>query len=514
MMLLGLGPFAQAQQYFNIRNCFHSSTAVLTSVLERNGKYYVTGVCVDSSNYALPPDSALPVGIKFAVFGSYGNKLLDTFYQKSSHETLEAWNAANLYSLNDGNLIMAAQYMDVDTCKALIVKFDSLGHRLYEHVYVQPFCTDNNWYKILDFKPTGTGEWLLLGDVYCTINANLSQNVMGLTKLDSNFNIIWSKRYGSTQDNHGPTKVFIDTNGYILAGGVNDYNQVANGSYFQPELIRVDTAGTVQWTWIRNQGPYYYGSANDVIRTKDGGFVYCGQGLGYHFATYVEYKGWIEKLDANRTIVWNKAVSATYSSTDYNELNVVKELPDSSLVFAGGVTSGYDPVDSTNDYIYGGLMHLKNDGTIIWQRKYRVAISPLEYYLYDMKPTGDGGYIMVGQANDLYNHYAPPHQQAWIIKVDSNGCVSPTACDATDAQKITANGNTIKVYPNPAKDLLQIDYYNIASGEMQILDITGRTIIKHKLGRSLDISQLASGIYIYKISVQGIVKGQGKIVKE
>jgi hypothetical protein len=504
---------SQAQQYFNIRDAMHSVGTILTSVVQHNGKYYVTGLCTDSMNYIGNNTFTNVEGIRFGVYDSTGLKIRDTFYQKVYLQAMEPWNSSSLYVTSDGNFLLASQFMDTTTWNALALKFDSLGHLLSEKRFNQPLCNNHEWYKVTDFKPTPFGEWLLLGDITCDINATQTQNAMALTKLDSNFNVIWSKQYGSAPNNHIPNKILVESDGYILSGGVNDQNTVANGSYFQPELIRTDTSGVEQWTWIRSLGGYY-NVIKDVIRTKDGGYIYCGQGDGYPYATYMEWKGWVEKLDANRAVVWNHEISASYSSTDYNELNVVKELQDSSVVIAGGLTGGYTPPDSSNDIMFGALMRFKGDGTVMWQRKYRVFADFLEYYFYDMKPTSDGGFIMVGQANDLLNHYGLPNQRGWLVKVDSNGCVSPTACDATDVPNVVANGNGIKVYPNPVSDVLQVDYWNITSGEISILDVTGRVMLSQELEHTISLRQLVSGIYVYKITDKGIVRAQGKIVKE
>jgi len=513
MILVCLGMIESSQgQYFNIRDYFHSSTTVLTSVTERNDKYYVTGICIDSSNY-LNPGPTVPVGAKFAVFDNAGNKIRDTFYQKNTQQVIEPWCTGNQYSMPDGSFIVSAQYTDSNLQKGLIIKFDSLGNKLWEKSYDQPLCNNYNWYAVTDLKPTGTGEWLMLGDISCYFNATQRYNTFALTKLDSNFNIIWSKQFGDPPNNHTPTKIFVEQDGYILAGGTNNANLVLGGSYFQPELTKVDTGGNVLWTWVRNQGGYY-NTANDVIKTKDGGYVYCGQGNGYIDGNQVEWKGWIEKIDSGRHTVWNKVVSAAYTVTDYNELNVLKELPDSSIVVAGGLTGGYDAIDSNYDYAYGALLRLANNGNTVWQRKYRVKYNPLIYYFYDMKQTDDGGYVLVGQALDVSHFYNNPYQQGWIVKVDSNGCISPTACDATDVPEIAETTKQVKIYPNPVKDMLQISYNSIADGNITITDMTGRVLIEKKLEHSLDMEGLASGIYIYKVTEKGLIKGQGKILKE
>lgn len=514
ILLLGmaLSYSSHAQQYFNIRDALHSTSSLFTSVVERNNKYYCTGFCIDSINHIANDTFANISGVKFAVYDGVGNKLLDTVYQKVWMKSVQAWSSSSLYLLPDGHLLLAVQYQDTNKWNALVVKFDSLGHILSEREYAQPFCNDNDWYKVTDFKPTGSGEWLLLGDVSCYVNAPQIQNVMALTKLDSNLDVIWSKEYGNPPRNHIPTKVLVVADGYVLAGGTDDANIVTGGSYFQPELIKVDTSGLWQWTWVRGLGGYY-GRAMDIMRTQDGGYVYCGQGEGQAGPGGIAWHGWVEKLDASRQSIWHHTLSAMPTTTDYNQLDALLELPDSSIVVAGGLTGGYDAIDSANDFIYGALMRFDASGNTIWQRKYTAMPDGMVYYLYDMKKTSDDGYVLVGEATDINNHYGAPIQRGWIIKVDSNGCMSPTACDATAVAEPAAQGNSIKVYPNPASDVLLLSYDNISGGRINIMDMTGRMLVDEELSHRLDIKLLAPGLYVYRITQGRKILAQDKLLK-
>ena len=72
----------------------------------------------------------------------------------------------------------------------------------------------------------------------------------------------------------------------------------------------------------------------------------------------------------------------------------------------------------------------------------------------------------------------------------------------------------VKVFPNPTNDLLYIDYSNITQGTIEILDLAGRVLMKQTLKHSLDIHALESGIYMYRISSNGLACAQGKLAKE
>lgn len=84
----------------------------------------------------------------------------------------------------------------------------------------------------------------------------------------------------------------------------------------------------------------------------------------------------------------------------------------------------------------------------------------------------------------------------------------------TGVNDITADVNTIKVYPNPANKVLTIDHrYELA--KLSIYDLSGRKINEHIITptqNTIDISNLAAGLYTYQVFQQGKLLKNGKVV--
>ena len=62
----------------------------------------------------------------------------------------------------------------------------------------------------------------------------------------------------------------------------------------------------------------------------------------------------------------------------------------------------------------------------------------------------------------------------------------------------------IKVYPNPASDIVTFDISNVSVNEnynIQLFDITGRLIVNQNNESIVDISNVESGMYLYKVTV-------------
>ena len=68
---------------------------------------------------------------------------------------------------------------------------------------------------------------------------------------------------------------------------------------------------------------------------------------------------------------------------------------------------------------------------------------------------------------------------------------------------------SIKVYPNPAKDYIYVDIEasNFKSSDIELFDMQGRLVKKEKLkskqGNRINVSNLNAGAYTYNVSVNG-----------
>jgi hypothetical protein len=78
----------------------------------------------------------------------------------------------------------------------------------------------------------------------------------------------------------------------------------------------------------------------------------------------------------------------------------------------------------------------------------------------------------------------------------------------------------IKVYPNPAKDYINVDFdsKNFNQAEIELYDMQGRLVKKTKLkaqkGNRIDVSSLKAGNYSYNILLNGNSFGGMMIVVE
>ncbi len=152
---------------------------------------------------------------------------------------------------------------------------------------------------------------------------------------------------------------------------------------------------------------------------------------------------------------------------------------------------------STN---YIDIANFSFDGNINFRYRIDYDSTALFKQINGIKATTDGGLVI---ACSVYG-------SAWAIKFMPNGFVGLTNIETNEKA-------SIKVYPNPAKDFINVDIEadRFSSSEIELFDIQGRLVKRTKLnaqiGNRIDVSSLNPGAYTYRVVING--KGiSGKVI--
>lgn len=131
------------------------------------------------------------------------------------------------------------------------------------------------------------------------------------------------------------------------------------------------------------------------------------------------------------------------------------------------------------------------------------------YFLDRIKPTADGGFLLMGGRMDL--NAPQPFFDGWIRKLP------PTACYTGVADR--SNENMVSVYPNPGTTSLMLTVAGFEHGPLtlRITEISGRSVRSETITNrttSIDMSNMSSGLYLYSVvDADGLVLGSGKWIK-
>jgi hypothetical protein len=243
-------------------------------------------------------------------------------------------------------------------------------------------------YGLFDAYPTADGGVIAVGET----NA---QDIW-VVKLDGNSNLVWQKSYGGQAEDRAQSVRPTADGGYVVAGLTRSFGAGALDAW----VLKLDATGNVVWQKT-------YGGAGDDIAsavrpTADGGYVVAG-------ATYLGVgidDAWLLKLDASGNVVWQR----TYGGPSVDYATNVEPTSSGGYVLAGFTASfGVGGGDAW-------LLNLDGVGNVVWQRTYGGAA---EDWAGAVKPTADGGYVLVGSTRS----FGAADADAWILKLDAAGSV-------------------------------------------------------------------------------------------
>ncbi|MEZ5045698.1 MAG: T9SS type A sorting domain-containing protein [Chitinophagaceae bacterium] len=105
--------------------------------------------------------------------------------------------------------------------------------------------------------------------------------------------------------------------------------------------------------------------------------------------------------------------------------------------------------------------------------------------------------VLIGPDKKMINNDIWPVADLTSIEAAfPSGVLTPKSCDPTSVSNFALQ--SVRLYPNPANNLLHIEGEHIQA--LRIQDLTGKTVLVSPFTRDLDISSLVSGVYFIQIS--------------
>ncbi|MFZ5552416.1 MAG: T9SS type A sorting domain-containing protein [Bacteroidota bacterium] len=353
--------------------------------------------------------------------------------------------------------------------------------------------------------------YVFAGGVETGTGSNLLDLI--ILKADTLGNIVWQKIIAGPDDEVAYSVDTTADNGLICAG-YQDNPTMSWNIY----VIKTDSVGNVSSGW-----PKVFSSTDSdagwVKTCKNGEYIVWG---GWESGSGNE-KAHLRRLNQNGNTIWIKNFQNPGASAIIDVFTDFIEIENGDFV---GIGSFYD---STISNPSGWMIRTDSLGNEKWRRKLQKRTN--DNYLYGITQTPDGGFAMSG---NTFADGSGNTTDAWVIKVDSMGCLTP-GC-AVGVEEFGISGLEFQVYPNPndGKFVVEIESVewaaaglpdcNQAGGRRQeemrvlIFDIFGRVVYEKIVNRNsqkfeIDISENASGIYFVNICSNAYSKTI-KLVKE
>lgn len=217
----------------------------------------------------------------------------------------------------------------------------------------------------------------------------------------------------------------------------------------------------------------------------------------------------INRLDSNLNIVWSRSyqsyIAGNYLYDIWNGMRV---------------KDGYVIVGNRNNAIWGWVHKLDFNGNKVWETTYKSqpigTLPPFSIiYMTGIDTLPNGGYVLSGSTDSA------GYQVAFIMTIDSNGCFSNTACEATYFSDIEyfEPAIAVNVYPNPANEQINFTFTNLQLNQCQlrISNSLGQVVHQSKVEgqqTTLNTSTLATGLYFWALQQEGRVIKSGKFIKQ
>jgi hypothetical protein len=497
LILTFQGVFGQSPMYFSKAYCPEGIATNGGNILLTDSGYIVAGGYNDSINYSLR--------LYLMHIDSTGNiENISTY----GNDTIKyyAGYSGSIIQINDSEFIWAAGKSNYIKDFVSLIKFDKILSKIWE---VDFMCNNDTTYSYLDFFcfiQTFDQGFIMVGG----IESNHFTTDLLLQKTDSLGNIQWRKQFVYYGVTTGWSVIQTPDHGFLVGGGA--YTPYVKHTY-QGLLIKTDSLGNEQWR--RYPGSPDYDDSYCIVRNSPDGNYIVGTQLGYDpmiSSAWDDAKIRLMKFNNNGSVLWDKQYG---SKMPWNTTSQVYIHPNGDITSCGYYLST-DSFAVAKYATCGWILKTNNNGDSLWMREhYYYSGCESESYLYDLKPTPDGGYILVGTTDSSLS--IP--KSVWALKVDSLGCAMP-GCQYVGMKEVIINKEELVVYPNPARDVihLKIPEFAVANTkELRIFNASGQEVFRQELPPgdpqpTININHLPNGSYFLRIITPEISIAWSKMV--
>jgi hypothetical protein len=409
------------------------------------------------------------------------NNLGDTLWTKQYDLTIGGDDVYSVVELVNGGYAICGLYSDTATMTgdAYIMRLDSQGDSLWMNRYGSIF--NDTPYSIVQSLD---GEFICAGWTFNTIDPNYAD--AWVFKTDSLGNLLWEKQFDNygLQDNFD--KVIITPDGNIVCAGVTVIDAVTGLDY----VVKLNQQGDTIWT--KELGGIGCGETFDINTTLDGGFIGCGARCVNGFQRASVYK-----LDSLGNMLWYNTYARSSGASDYFSFSAVHELPNGNFMAAGSDFDYTQPVPASSTRIR--MMEFNANGDSIWSKQYPHSTGGDEDYMFDMKLTSDGGFIICGYVI----HTSPTKNDALVIKIDSNRCDNVTCQLTIGVEEEKKFDVDFLIYPNPTTGIIHIELKEKTTSDLTITiyNLFGEKVYNTKvIQNDININRLDNGLYFIQLT--------------
>ncbi|MFN0174967.1 MAG: T9SS type A sorting domain-containing protein [Saprospiraceae bacterium] len=238
-------------------------------------------------------------------------------------------------------------------------------------------------------------------------------------KLSAQPPIQWQKCLGGDDSDSATSTQQTSDGGYIVAGTTlsNNGDVSGNQGFFDFWVVKLDNLGAIEWE--KTLGGSNHDLASTVRQTTDEGFIVVGvteSTDGDVLGNHGDKDAWVVKLSNMGVLEWQKALG----SSGWDAANSIELTVDGGFIIAGVASANDGDVSGNQGFQDFWVVKLNSSGAMEWQKSLG---GTSDDYALSIKPTFDGGYIVVGEtlSNDGDVSGNNGNVDFWVVKLNSLG---------------------------------------------------------------------------------------------
>jgi hypothetical protein len=285
-------------------------------------------------------------------------------------------------------------------------------------------------------------------------------------------------------------------------------------------LIKADSEGNELWR--HNYGDFAVNSISFVSEDEDGNVIVAGEWN----TTYIDVDSWQEswlsfmRVDSDSEgfeLIEEKIYGYSIDGTHVYGMDKTQDGGYIGWGRTGVADYSVEPwVPGAVPVRRGYIIKLDENLDSLWMRTYWKhdpndgSQTGHAYQFGDVQELEEGGFVAAGWARRMVQGQGI-REDSWICRIDEYGCIEP-GCHLVNVEEIVIGlENTMSAFPNPASDVVTIQFTQpegsslddlLQNGEIILFDIQGREVYRTNTRSAgfggqitIDTNQLPAGLY-------------------
>lgn len=409
-----------------------------------------------------------------------------------------------MYPMPDGGNILLGNFFNTNRGGIYITRHDAGDNIIWSKSHSKFANTINT----ICAQRTYDGGFIVAGAAFDT-DSNVTTHYGAYTdadisvfRLDSLGNKLWSKVYGGTGYEYVKRIIEGPNHSWYLIGSTpsddNDCTGNHNGSN-DVYLLRLDSNGNAMWH--KDLGGSDYDRGWDACTNEQGGIIIAAQTMSsdgdiHHHIGLNNTNIWIANLDSTSDIIWENCLGGAIYDAPYS----ICRATDGSI-WVTGVSSG---VGGEVDTFYGGntdviTVRADSNGNFLSAKVLGSTVLAPD--------AGNVVYPLSGGLVFVAGYYANNDGSfADIFPVEAtpgggeNGFTAIFAPWTTAVKNIQFTNN-LRIFPNPAKQQVEIILTSPEKSSLRIVDVSGKLVYEGIISdrKTISVEAWHKGIYFVQV---------------